>query len=187
MINKKSFFKAFLKNPKQTGSVIQSSMFLANKIVSPIDFKRAKFVVELGAGTGAVTRKILEKMPEDGVLVCFEIEKDLCRKMKQNIKDSRLKIVSDGAEKMERYLRRYGKGNIDYFISELPLVSLGSELSDKLLKLIFDNLKPDGKYVQIQYSLLGKKKIDKFFSKTKVLFTPLNVPPSFVYVCEKGK
>ena len=185
MINKKSFFKAFLNNPKQTGSIIQSSPFLARKIVSPINFKKAKLVVELGAGTGSVTKEILKQMPEDGILLCFEIDKDLCKKIKKNIKDPRLKTISDGAEKMKRYLSKFGKEQVDYFISELPLVSLGAEISEVILKLISDHLKPHGNYIQIQYSLLGKKKIEKIFPNIKVLFTPLNIPPSFVYVCSQ--
>lgn len=187
MINKKSFLKAFLKNPKQTGSVIQSSRFLSKKIISPINPKKAKVVVELGAGTGVVTKEILKTLSDNAILICFEIDKDLAKKIKKNINDPRLKIICDGAEKMKRYLSKFGRGGVDYFVSELPLISLGREKSDEILKLIGTFLSPSGKYIQIQYSLLGKKKIMHFFPKTKIVFTPLNIPPSFVYICSKNK
>ena len=184
-MDKKLFFKTFLENPRQTGSVVQSSPFLARKIIEPINFKKARFIVELGAGTGAVTKKILRKMDPDCILMCFEIDKVLCKEMKKNLKDPRLKVIPDGAEKMGRYLPRFGCRKADFIVSELPLVSLPQKTGEEILKAVQDNLDAKGKYIQIQYSLLGKKKLQKIFPRIEILFTPFNIPPSFVYVCEK--
>lgn len=184
-MDNKKFFKAFLKNPRQTGSVIQSSPFLVRKIVEPIDFENAKCIVELGAGTGVVTKKILENMPKDCVLVCFEVDKGLCKKLKKNLKDRRLKVVSDGAEKMDRYLASHKEKKIDFVVSELPLVSLPKETGEKILSLTKENLKTGGQYIQIQYSLVGRERLKKIFPKMAIKFTLFNIPPSFVYVCTK--
>ena len=46
------------------GSVIPSSRFLSKKMLQPIDFKRAKVIIELGPGTGVFTKElVLQKHP----------------------------------------------------------------------------------------------------------------------------
>lgn len=46
-------------------------------------------------------------------------------------------------------------------------------------------LAENGKYIQFQYSLNAKKKLQSYFSEVKINFTPLNIPPAFVYICSK--
>jgi phosphatidylethanolamine/phosphatidyl-N-methylethanolamine N-methyltransferase len=185
MINKRLFFKKFLDNPRRTGSVIQSSPFLVGQMVKPVDFRKAKIIVEFGAGTGVVTKKILKNMSEEAILLCFEVNKDLCKELKEKVQDSRLKIVPDGAEKLGRYLKRYNIKKVDCVISGLPLVVLPKEIGEKVLIQIHDYLKEGGQYVQFQYSLTSRKKFKKMFSAMEVRFTLLNIPPAFVYVCTK--
>jgi len=181
----KNFFKAFLENPRQTGSVIQSSPFLIDRILKPVNFEKAKVIVELGAGTGVVTKKILKNMTENSMLLSFEVNKSLCKELKSKVKDPRLKVISDGAEKLPRYLKRYEVEEVDYIISELPLVVLPKEMREKILFQITRHLKKGGQYVQFQYSLASKKKFKTLFSEMKIYFTLLNIPPAFVYVCTK--
>ena len=50
------FFKNFIKNPRQIGSITPSSNILSEKMVDQIDFNKAKYIVELGPGTGSYTR-----------------------------------------------------------------------------------------------------------------------------------
>ncbi|MFH0929815.1 MAG: hypothetical protein V1814_01015 [Candidatus Moraniibacteriota bacterium] len=61
MQNKNTFLKAFIKNPLRTGSIIQSSPILADKMLEKIDFRNAKCIVELGSGSGIITKKNIEK------------------------------------------------------------------------------------------------------------------------------
>ena len=48
-------------------------------MIEPIDFKKAKIIIELGAGLGCFTDKILETMSEDARLIIFEISLDFCQ------------------------------------------------------------------------------------------------------------
>ena len=54
------FFMNALRNPI-TGSIVPSQKFLINKLVSPIGERESKLIVELGTGSGCVTKKILER------------------------------------------------------------------------------------------------------------------------------
>ncbi len=179
----KIFLQSFLKNPRQTGSIVPSSVFLVKKLTDPVDYEKSKILVEFGAGNGVVTKTILRKMRDDAILVCIEIEEKLCREIKKKIKDPRLKLICGGAGDLGDFLRELKIEQVDYIISELPLVSLPAEMVENILISAKKYLKPDGKYIQMQYSLLGLKKLKRHFSEVKISFTPLNIPPSFVYIC----
>ena len=56
------FFQEFLKHPLQIGSVIPSSRFLERRIVAAAGAASAEVIIELGPGTGGVTRAILRAM-----------------------------------------------------------------------------------------------------------------------------
>ncbi len=179
----RKFFYAFLSDPLTTGSIVESSPFLVRKMLKPIDFGKAELIVELGSGTGVITKKILKKMRPNASLLCFETNKELVKELKKNIKDSRLIVYSDSAEKFGRYLKRFGKSKADYVISGLPLVVLPKKIGTAIIEEIVKNLHPDGSYIQFQYSLTSLKLFKKIFREVKVDFTPANIPPAFVYKC----
>lgn len=179
-----SFFKSFLKNPLRTGSIIQSSPILADKMLEKIDFRNARCIVELGGGSGIITKKIFKKMRKDCILLCFEIEPALAEKLR-NIEDSRLIIINDCAEKIDIYLKYHGFQKADCIVSGLPLASLPPKISRSILKTIYTYLPAGGQYIQFQYSLAHLRQIKYLFSSVAISFVFLNFPPAFVYVCVK--
>ncbi|HLM83924.1 MAG TPA: hypothetical protein VK254_01770 [Candidatus Bathyarchaeia archaeon] len=184
MQNKNIFFKSFLKNPLRTGSIVQSSPILADKMLSKIDFQNANCIVELGGGGGIITKKILKKMHIGCVLLCFEIEPDLAKKLR-DIKDPRLIVICDSAENIDIHLKKHGFPKADCIVSGLPLASLPPRTSRTILKSIYAYLATGGQYIQFQYSLTSLRQIKYLFSSVAISFVFLNFPPAFVYVCVK--
>jgi len=184
MGGKNVFLKSFVKNPLRTGSIVQSSPVLAEKMLERIDFRRAKCLVEFGGGGGIITKKILRKMRPDAVLLCFEIEPALAGKLK-SINDPRLVVINDCAEKIDVYLKNHGFQKADCIVSGLPLASLPPRTSRSILKNIYAHLATGGQYIQFQYTLATLRQIRYLFSSVAVSFVFLNFPPAFVYVCVK--
>jgi len=54
-----NFIKQFISKPYSTGAVLPSSPDLVQEMLKPIDFERAEHIVELGPGTGVVTKALL--------------------------------------------------------------------------------------------------------------------------------
>ena len=52
------FIQEFLKHPLQIGSIIPSSRFLERRIVEAAEAEAADVIIELGPGTGGVTKAI---------------------------------------------------------------------------------------------------------------------------------
>lgn len=184
-MNKIEFLKESLKNIKTVGTVTRSSKFLCKEMVAPVDFSKAKTVVELGAGDGVVTKHILGKMRPDAKLLTFEVNGAFCDKIRDSIDDDRMVVVEDSAENLKAHLEKYNLGEVDVIISAIPYVSLPEELGYSIVGICKDVLKNNGLYVQIHYSLLMKKMYKKVFGNVDVSFVPLNIPPAFVLVSEK--
>lgn len=181
-MSKKEFFSEFLKQGKNIGSVTPSSKFLVKKMIEPIQFKNVKCIVELGPGTGIITVELLKNMPEDSILLAFEINTEFCDILNQ-IGDPRLKVISDSAEKLEEYLKKYNVEKVDYVVSSLPLFMIPNEVVDKILEVTTKVMNPAGAFIQYQYSLNAYKKLKTTFKNVDLTFTPMNIPPAFIFTC----
>src|SRR6478672_5619723 len=63
------FARNFFKFPTMLGSLIPSSSFLVNDLLSQVEFSRARVIVEYGPGVGTFTQEILRRMRPDAFLV----------------------------------------------------------------------------------------------------------------------
>jgi len=185
MESKMLFFSTFVKHPKQIGSVTPSSRFLTKEVLKNIDFKNARYIAEYGPGTGCMTIEILKRARKDANVLCFETNKRFCSYLKENIKDERLVIINDSAENIKKYLEKFNISKIDYIVSGLPFSTLPDRKKFVIIEETKNTLKSDGKFVVYQFLNNFKKYLYKYFSNISTKFVPLNIPPCFVYTCEK--
>lgn len=186
MDDKILFFSSFLKHPKEIGSVAPSSKFLTEEILKNIDFKNARYIAEYGSGTGRITAEILKRARKDAKILCFEINKKFCSYLRESTKDSRLIIINDGAENVKKYLKKFDVPKIDCVVSGLPFTNLNANKKYAIIKETKSTLKTSGKFIVFQFFLNSfKRYLYSYFSDISIKFVPLNIPPCFVYVCEK--
>ena len=177
------FFSAFIKYPKEIGSVVPSSRFLIKEILKNIDFKTAKYIAEYGPGTGSITSEILKRARKDAKILCFEINKKFCDYLRKKIKDQRLIIINDSAENIKNYLKKFDIPEIHYVVSGLPFSSLSINKKCIIIEETKNTLKNDGKFVVYQFLNNFRKYLYNHFSKISMKFVPLNIPPCFIYTC----
>jgi len=186
MDEKLLFFSAFVKYPKEIGSIIPSSKFLTDEVLKSIDFKNARCIVEYGPGTGRMTTEILKRARKDAKILCFEINRKFCSYLRQNINDNRVIIINDSAENVSKYLKKFHVPQVDYVISGLPFTNLPVNKKYFVIEETKKTLKTKGKFVIFQFFLNNfKKYLYYYFSDISTKFVPLNIPPCFVYICEK--
>jgi phospholipid N-methyltransferase len=160
-----------------------SSRFLVNRLLAGIDFTRATDVVELGVGTGCVTREILRRMRPDARLVSLEINPEFVRDARRRFRDPRLSLRVACAGSLRAILDAEGIGLVDAVVSSLPLKIMDDQLVDRILDVSRECLRPDGRFHQYQYSLSSYPKLADRYSDVDVRFTVRNTPPAFVYEC----
>lgn len=187
MRKKLDFLRQSLKNFRTVGSFVRSSDRLAVSMASNIDWSAARTVVELGAGDGAITEKLLQKLGPDGRLIAFEINELFCETLVSKFgSDDRFVLAAESAENLCAKLTEQGLGQADAIVSALPFISLPDELARTILTECHQALRKGGLFVQLHYSPHRKGDYEQVFGNAIVDFEPLNVPPAFIIVCKKN-
>src|SRR5438874_3238900 len=100
------FAANFFKHPMQLGSLVPSSRYLVDNLLSRIDWNRARVVVEYGPGIGNMTQEILKRMHPDAVLVAIEMNPEFVRFIRREVPDARLHVVCGSASEVREILTK---------------------------------------------------------------------------------
>lgn len=125
------FLQAFLKNPAKVGAIAPSSPELAQKMLDGIRPDNESVVLELGVGTGAITKYLQEVGATRESYLGIELDKDLVKLLRKNF--PALKIVRGNACDTFSIYQKTGFGKVGYIICCLPFVSLPNEIGEKIL------------------------------------------------------
>ncbi|MEY8348904.1 rRNA adenine N-6-methyltransferase family protein [Bacillus cereus] len=182
-----TFLTEFVKHPKNTGAIAPSSNRLAKKMVGAINFEEAKYILELGPGTGSFTREIIKRKKEHTIFILIEINEVFFKKLQKQFKDDPTILVIHGsAENIKKYIEGLQIGKVDYVLSGLPFTSLPKEVSSRILSSVMESLSEDGEFITFQYSLAKKAFIQSFFQEVSLKKVWLNLPPAHVLSCRKA-
>lgn len=176
-----TFLKAAWRNIRQTGSVVESSPALTARMTDIIQFQKPLSIVELGAGTGVMTRHLLGRMSPASTLASFEINPELFRILSA-VKDQRASHHNADVLGLAAYVP---DESADYILSGIPLANLDAPTKSALLERCHQALKPGGFFIQFQYSLKDIAAIRQRFPAVCYGFTLLNIPPAFIYYAQK--
>jgi len=193
----KTFAAEALADYKTTAAVAPSSRYLAHAMLKPLSLSEASTVVELGPGTGVITKALLDVLPEDATLLAFEINRRFYRYLKKNISDERLVLLKTSAEHVGRELRRRGRTRVDAVVSSLGL----GLMSDRERRALLGGLLPfmDDNSVFTQYQYIhglelknGRLRrfsvgslLHQYFDSVERKMVWRNLPPAFVFACRK--
>lgn len=178
-MNRFKFFREGIRNIKTVGTVTRSSRYLCDKIINHSKIHKAKVIVELGAGDGVLTKRILDRMPDNCRLIAFEINEKFISTL-NDIDDKRLIVAADSAENLPKYLEQYQLDHVDIVYSALPFTVIPKDVAKSIISISKEVLVPDGEYLQIHYSLVAKSLYNNIFGNVEVFFQPINIPPAFV-------
>ncbi len=171
------WLKKLAKNPAVIGSVAPSGPSLSNLMTRGI--RPGMKVLELGPGSGAITGHILKKLKDAAGLSLVEYDPDmaaLCRKRFPGVT-----VHQGDAEK----LLMQDTGYYDAIISGIPFAAMDKAKRQRVFGHVRDRLTNGGTFVMFQYSVTTLNELKSVFREVKTGFTPLNIPPAFVFFCKK--
>lgn len=177
------FLKTFFRSPRQIGSIAPSSKFLAQRMLSSVAWQEIQHVAELGAGTGAITTFIDAVKPTAARVLLFEKDPILLARLQNSYPD--YACYSDAGE-LDKVMDKENIQQLDCVLSGLPFFNFPQHLREHLIGQIHASLKPGGLFIAFQYSQQMKPQLSRYFDIQNIHFVLLNVPPAFVYVCQKG-
>ncbi|MDR3635268.1 MAG: methyltransferase domain-containing protein [Isosphaeraceae bacterium] len=183
------FLGKFFKHGTAIASLAPSSPWLSRATVRNVDWANAKVVVELGAGTGPITKVLAEKAPPGCRVIVLERDPDFARLLKERFQHlPNFEVIEGDVRDLARMLDERGIQQVDYVISGLPVPSFPKDLQRDLFRVVRQVLAPGGTYNQItEMPLVYWRFYGKFFHDVKFAFEPRNFPPAGAYFCRGVK
>lgn len=145
-----TFIGSLVRNPTKVGSLAPSSSALSRRLASLVPGDAA-CVVEVGAGTGSVTRALLERGIPGERLWVLELDPQLASFLRQEFPQAR--VLCGDARELSQLLPKDVMGKVDCVVSGLPLRSLGENIRREVIRSSFAALRPGGALLQFTYGL----------------------------------
>lgn len=191
----KVFTSEVLSNFYTVAAISPSSSHLAAAMVAPLPLAETGVAVELGAGTGAMTRALLDELPHRATLIVFEINKRFCNYLKTRFSDPRLILINENVERIGQELGQLGYDHADVVVSSLGLGFMSENQRRNIFEGLMPFVRPHTVLTQYQYihsmqfangrlrRLSLRPLLKHYFSSVESKIVWRNVPPAYVYTC----
>jgi phospholipid N-methyltransferase len=180
-LNSLSFFLHWLSDPLQVGAVAPSSPALAAAITAEIAPESAP-VIELGPGSGAVTRALLERGIPQHRLALIEQSPRFASALEERFPDARVLCVDAAILASIDVFKGERAGAV---VSGLPLLLMSPKKVGAILANAFWRLRPGGAFYQFTYgsrSPVPRPILERLgLTATLIGRTLANIPPAAVY------
>ena len=176
------FLKTWFESPRLTGAVSPSGRFLARAMARAVGPAREGLVVELGPGTGPVTRALLEQGVPPAQLILVEYEAAFCRLLAKRFPD--VHVLQGDAFTLQRTLADWSDQPIRAIVSSLPLLNQPLARRTALIEDAFALMAPGGVFVQFTYGMASpvpRPAGVSYFSAQATAPIWLNLPPARVW------
>ena len=143
------FFRAWLKAPKTVGSVWPTGAPMARKMASVIDLSSGLPVLEIGPGTGTITKAILESGLAPGLLWSVEYSKPFADSLRRKFPS--IHVIEGDAFNLGKTLGEQGKAVFDSAISALPLLNFPLATRIAFVEDVLNRLPAGRPLIQFSY------------------------------------
>lgn len=176
------FGAELLANPRAIGAACPSSPLLARRIASLVGHSQHSYVLELGAGTGAITSGLLRRGVPMERLVMVERSPAMVRLLRRRFPGA-VVIEGDAANihEMVQDQLRLSSSDFSHVISSLPLRSIPRQSAACIAAAIQDFLCHGARLIQYTYDLRnGSTSWYERLGHVHSSVIWLNVPPARV-------
>jgi phosphatidylethanolamine/phosphatidyl-N-methylethanolamine N-methyltransferase len=142
-----AFLGALIRNPRAVGAIAPSSVNLAQRMVR--DVAPASRVVELGPGTGVITREIIARNGEGGKLLAVDVDRAFVDRIRGAWPG--IDCVCASAEILPALAAERGWPNVDHIVSGLPFATLPPATTRLILDGVHQLLRIGGTFTTFQY------------------------------------
>jgi len=153
--NFRLFFGEFLRSYHTTGAIVPSGRFLASALARFVldGAAGARRILEVGPGTGAVTRRIIAALTPDDRLDLVELNDRFVARLRHRFAtEPAFQAVADRARVLHRPVEELPPENAyDLIISGLPLNNFAVADVERILAAFGGLLKPGGTLSFFEY------------------------------------
>jgi phosphatidylethanolamine/phosphatidyl-N-methylethanolamine N-methyltransferase len=179
------FFKGMMQGPKTVGAIVPTSSVTAKRMASVIDVKSELPVLELGPGTGVITKQILARGVAPEKIVSVEYSEDFYRRLVEDY--AGVNFIHGDAFDLKTSLGAFADQTFDCVISAVPMLSFPMEARIQLLEDLLSRI-PEGRpVIQITYGPVSPviAKPDRYHIQ-HFDFVVRNIPPAQLWIYRKA-
>jgi phosphatidylethanolamine/phosphatidyl-N-methylethanolamine N-methyltransferase len=174
------FLRSWFEKPLATGAVMPSGRVLARTMADYVDPAAKGPVIELGPGTGPVTKALVDRGVDPSRLVLVEFNPTFCRMLRTRYPTAT--VVQGDAYRLRRLLESTIREPAAAVVSSLPLVTKPLRTRLRLIADALTLMAADAPFVQFTYAMVPP--IPKNYTGIRTEASPLiwmNLPPARVW------
>jgi phosphatidylethanolamine/phosphatidyl-N-methylethanolamine N-methyltransferase len=173
------FFRRWLSNPLQMGSIIASSPKLGQLIAKQIDKRSSSSILELGAGTGAITKSLISSGISPGRIAVVEIVPEMAEHLRAKFPQT--SVLQADAFDLPIPLLKDTLGEIGTVICGIPLVLLSEAKQRQFIQQV-EAVAPGRGFLLYTYCVTSPLPYRTLgLEAQRLAWTPLNFPPASVW------
>jgi len=173
------FFRRWLANPLQMGSIVPSSPALCKRIVAQTRYADDEIVVELGAGTGVISRALLDSGLPPERLYVLEIVPDMAEHLSAKLPG--VNVIQGDARRLPQLIPQEFHGRVGTVVVGIPLVLLPVAEQRRFIDAI-EAVAPGLGFILYSYCVTSPLPWKKHgLVPKREAWTPLNFPPASVW------
>jgi phosphatidylethanolamine/phosphatidyl-N-methylethanolamine N-methyltransferase len=179
------FFKGWIHRPKAVGSIVPTSSVTARRMATVIDLNSGLPVLEVGPGTGVITRAILRHGVAPENLYAVEYSPEFVRHLRQHFRG--VTVIEGDAFDLDNALGDRRKQMFDCVISGVPLLNFAVARRISYLNSLLDRIPHGRPVVQLTYGPkspippgLGDYTVEHFH------FIIRNIPPTQLWIYRRA-
>ena len=176
-----------MSHPLRVGAILPSGNSLSQLMVAQIQVSFQGYVVELGPGTGSITKALVNHGIPENRLILIESSKEFVSYLRRVYPDAT--VIHGNAAHLEYHIESIGIRTLEHVVSGIPFVACGEETRKRICEAVLNLLNPGGSFVQVTYfgfCPIPLKIINKYKARRSLLgIAKWNFPPAFVWRIEK--
>lgn len=175
------FFKGWLHRPRAVGSIIPTSSITAKRMASVIDATSGLPVLELGPGTGVITKAILARGVKPKDLYAIEYSPEFVRHLRHN--HPGVNVIEGDAFNLDETLGDMADATFDSVISGVPLLNFPVAQRVRYIEQILDRLPRGRPVVQLTYGPKSPVPAGRGnYTVEHFRFVLRNIPPTQLWI-----
>lgn len=179
------FLKGWKRNRTAVGAVTPTSAATAKKMASVVQPDSGLPVLELGPGTGVITKAILARGIAPSQLISIEYSPEFCRHLRLAFPS--VDVRCGDAFALDLTLGAQRDTKFDCVISAIPLLHLQPEKRRALVLDLLDRVPVGRPVVQITYGLVSPVvALPEGYQTQHLAFMMRNIPPAQLWLYSKN-
>jgi len=173
------FFRRWLANPMQMGSIVPSSPALCRRIAAQTHYGPDEIVLELGGGTGVVSQALLRAgLPADRLYI-VEIVHDMAEHLRETVPGAH--VIEGDARFLPDLVPTEFQGKIGTVVVGIPLLLVPVAQQRRFVDAILA-VAPGRSFILFTYWLASPIAHEKLgLTAKREAWTAMNFPPASVW------